>query len=110
MENDLQIGMGLIELIKSCSEMHICSRSWTVSSSQWLSMVNISRSIFSTCGTIDIEQSMIRIRLYREGGGRYVESTNNKKREKEKKEKRKGKKNTKKKKKKKKRRRMYNSR
>jgi hypothetical protein len=30
----------------------------------------------------DIEQPMIRIRLYREGG-RYVESANNKKREKE---------------------------
>jgi hypothetical protein len=53
----------------------------------------------------DIEQPMIRIRLYREGG-QYMESTNNKKRKKEKKEK--GKKNTKKK--EKKRRHMYNSR
>jgi hypothetical protein len=33
MENGLQIGMGLIELTKSCPEMHICLRSWTVSSS-----------------------------------------------------------------------------
>jgi hypothetical protein len=49
-------------------EMHICLRSWTVSSSQWLSTVSISRSIFLACGTIDIEQPMIRIRLYREGG------------------------------------------
>jgi hypothetical protein len=70
--------MGLIELTKSCPEMHIYLRSWTVSSSQWLSTVSISRSIFPACGTIDIEQSIIRIRLYREGG-RYVESTNNKK-------------------------------
>jgi hypothetical protein len=77
MENGLQIDMGLIELTKSCSEMHICLRSWTVSSSQWLSTVSISRSIFPACGTTDIEQPMIRIRLYREGG-RYVESANNK--------------------------------
>jgi hypothetical protein len=33
-ENGLQIGMGLIELTKSCPETHICLRSWTVSSSQ----------------------------------------------------------------------------
>jgi hypothetical protein len=45
-------------------------------------MVSISRSIFLACGTTDIEQPMIRIRLYREGG-RYVESANNKKRKKE---------------------------
>jgi hypothetical protein len=32
--NGLQIGMGLIELTKSCSETHISLRSWTVSSSQ----------------------------------------------------------------------------
>jgi hypothetical protein len=32
--NGLQIGMGLIELTKSCPETHICLRSWTVSSSQ----------------------------------------------------------------------------
>jgi hypothetical protein len=49
-----------------------------VSSSQWLSMVSISRSIFQACGRTNIEQPMICIRLYREGG-RYVESTNNKK-------------------------------
>jgi uncharacterized protein YqiB (DUF1249 family) len=77
-----------------------------VSSSQWLSTVSISRSIFPACGTTDIEQPMIRIRLYREGG-RYVESTNNKK-EKRIQKKEKGKKNTKKK--KKKRRHMYNRR
>jgi hypothetical protein len=47
-----------------------------VSSSQWLSTVSISRSIFPACGTTDIEQPMIRIRLYREGG-RYMESANN---------------------------------
>jgi hypothetical protein len=75
MENGLQIDMGLIELTKSCPEMHICLRSWTVSSSQWLSTVSISRSIFPTCGMIDIEQPMICIRLYREGG-RYVELAN----------------------------------
>jgi hypothetical protein len=46
MENGLQIGMGLIELTKSCPEMHVCLRSWTVSGSQWLSMVGISKSIF----------------------------------------------------------------
>jgi hypothetical protein len=95
MENGLQIGMGLIELTKSCSEMHICLRSWTVSSSQWLSTISISRSIFPACWMTDIEQPMIHIRLYREGGryvesankkrlyrevGRYVESANNKKR------------------------------
>jgi hypothetical protein len=49
-----------------------------VSSSQWLSTVSISRSIFPACGMTDIEQPMIHIRLYREGG-RYVESGNNKK-------------------------------
>jgi hypothetical protein len=49
-----------------------------VSSSQWLSTVSISRSIFPACGMTDIEQPMIHIRLYREGG-RYVESANNKK-------------------------------
>jgi hypothetical protein len=52
-----------------------------VSSSQWVSTVSISRSIFPVCGTTDIEQLMIHIRLCREGG-RYVESANNKKREK----------------------------
>jgi hypothetical protein len=81
MKNGLQISMGLIELTKSCPKMHICLRSWTVSSSQWMSTVSISRSIFPTCGTTDIEQPMIRIRLYREEG-RYVESANNKKRKK----------------------------
>jgi uncharacterized protein YqiB (DUF1249 family) len=106
MENGLQIGMCLIELTKSYPGMHICLSSWTVSSSQWLSTVSISRSIFPACGTTDIEQPMIRIRLYREGG-RYVESTNNKK-EKRIQKKEKGKKNTKKK--KKKRRHMYNRR
>jgi hypothetical protein len=45
-------------------------------------MVSISRSIFLACGMTDIEQPMIRIRLYREGG-RYVELANNKKRKKE---------------------------
>jgi hypothetical protein len=52
---------------------------------------------------IDIEQPMIRIRLYREGG-RYVESANKKRKKEEK-----GKKRIQKKKKKKKRRHMYNS-
>jgi hypothetical protein len=87
MENDLQIGMGLIELTKSCPEMHICLGSWTVSSFQWLSTVSISRSIFPACGMTDIEQPMIRIRLYREGG-RYVESANNKKKREKRKRKR----------------------
>jgi hypothetical protein len=41
-------------------------------------MVNISRSVFPTCGTMDIEQRMMHIRLYREGG-RYVESADIKK-------------------------------
>jgi hypothetical protein len=68
MENVLQLDMGLIELTKSCPEMHICLRSWTVSSSQWLSTVSISRSIFPASGMTDIEQPMIHIRLYREGG------------------------------------------
>jgi hypothetical protein len=45
-------------------------------------MVSISRSIFPACGMTDIEQPMIRIKLYREGG-RYVESANNKKGKKE---------------------------
>jgi flagellar hook assembly protein FlgD len=40
-------------------------------------MVSISRSIFPACRTTDIEQPMIRIRLYREGG-QYVESANKK--------------------------------
>jgi hypothetical protein len=57
------------------------------------------KNIFPACGTTDIEQPIIRIRLYREGG-RYVESANNKKIEKEKK---KGKKNIKKEKRKRKR-------
>jgi hypothetical protein len=56
-----------------------------VSSSQWLSTVSISRSIFPACGTIDIEQPMILIRLYREGG-RYVESAHNKKKKEREKE------------------------
>jgi hypothetical protein len=85
MENGLQIGMGLIELTKSCPKMHICLRSWTVSSSQWLSTVSISRGIFPACWMIDIEQPMIRIRLYREGG-RYVESANKKKEKRRKRE------------------------
>jgi hypothetical protein len=50
-------------------------------------MVSISRSIFPACGTMDIEQPMKHIRLYREGG-RYVESDDIKKREKKKKGKR----------------------
>jgi hypothetical protein len=75
MENGLQISMDLIELTKSCLEMHICLRSWMVSSSQLLSTVSISRSIFPACGTTDIEQPLIHIRLYGEGG-RYVESAN----------------------------------
>jgi hypothetical protein len=77
MENGLQIDMDLIELTKFYPEMHICLRSWTVSTSQWLSTVSISRSIFPACGMTDIEQPMICIRLYREGG-RYVESANKK--------------------------------
>jgi hypothetical protein len=50
-------------------------------------MVNISRSIFPACGMMDIEQPMMHIRLYREGG-RYVELADIKK-EKKKKRKRK---------------------
>jgi hypothetical protein len=53
-------------------------------------MVSISKSIFPACGTMDLEQPMMHIRLYREGG-RYVESTDIKKgkrkKEEEKKEK-----------------------
>jgi hypothetical protein len=116
MENDLQIGMGLIELTKSCLKMLICLSSWTVSSSQWLSTVSILKSIFPACGMADTEQPMIHIRLYREGG-QYVELTNNKKKKKEKGEKeykkrKRGKRiqKRKKKEKKKKRRHMYNSR
>jgi hypothetical protein len=45
---------------------------------------------------IDIEQSMIRIRLYREGGGDTLNRPIIKKGEKKKRKKRKGKKNTKK--------------
>jgi hypothetical protein len=57
-----------------------------VSSSHWLSTVSISRSILASCGTTDIEQPMICIRLYREGG-RYMESANHsQKKEKKKKE------------------------
>jgi hypothetical protein len=41
-------------------------------------MVSTSRSIFPACGTMDIEQPMMHIRLYREGG-RYMESTDIKK-------------------------------
>jgi hypothetical protein len=41
-------------------------------------MVSISRSILLACGTMDIEQPMLHIRLYREGG-RYVESADIKK-------------------------------
>jgi hypothetical protein len=52
-------------------------------------MVSISRSIFLACGTTDIEQPMIHIRLYREGG-QYVESTNKKRRKKEYKKEEKG--------------------
>jgi hypothetical protein len=85
------------------SKMHICLRSWTVSSSQWLSTVSISRSIFLACGMTDIEQPMIRIRLYREGGDTWNRPIIKK----EKKEKKKGKKEYKKK---EKRRHMYNSR
>jgi hypothetical protein len=51
-------------------------------------MVSISRSIFPACGTMDIEQPMMHIRLYKEGG-RYVESTDIK--EKKRKRRRKGK-------------------
>jgi hypothetical protein len=43
-------------------------------------MVNVSRSIFLACGVMDIEQPMMHIRLYREGG-RYVESADIKKEE-----------------------------
>jgi hypothetical protein len=65
-------------------------------------MVGISRSIFPACGTMDIEQPMMHIRLYREWG-RYVEAADIKK----------GKRKKKKKKKKRKRKRekyIYNSR
>jgi hypothetical protein len=47
-------------------------------------MVSISRSIFPACGMMDIEQPMMHIRLYREGG-RYVELADIKKRGKRKK-------------------------
>jgi hypothetical protein len=40
-------------------------------------MINILRSIFPACGTMDIEQPMMDIRLYREGG-RYMESADKK--------------------------------
>jgi hypothetical protein len=115
MENGLQIGMGLIESTKSCPEMHICLRSWTASSSQWLSTVIISRSIFPACGMTDIEEPMIRIRLYREEANTWNQpikkEKKNGKKEYKKKEKKEKKKNTKKKKeKKKKRRHTYNSR
>jgi hypothetical protein len=109
MENSLQISMVLIELTKSCPKMQICLRSWTVSSSQWPSTVSISRSIFPACGMTDIEQPMIRIRPYREGG-RYVESANNNKKRKKRKKEKKNTKKKKEKKKRKKRRHMYNSR
>jgi hypothetical protein len=42
-------------------------------------MVSISRSIFPACGMMDIEQPMMHIRLYREGG-RYMELADIKKR------------------------------
>jgi hypothetical protein len=58
-------------------------------------MVSISRSIFLACGTTDIEQPMIHIRLYRERG-QYVESINKKEGKKNTKKKKKGEKNTKK--------------
>jgi hypothetical protein len=51
-------------------------------------MVSISRSIFPACGTMDIEQPMMHIRLYREGG-RYVESADIKKRKRKKSKRRK---------------------
>jgi hypothetical protein len=41
-------------------------------------MISISRSIFPACGMMDIEQPMMHIRLYREGG-RYVASADTKK-------------------------------
>jgi hypothetical protein len=53
-------------------------------------MVNISRSIFLACGMMDIEQPMMHIRLYREGG-RYVESVDIKKGKRKKRRRRKGK-------------------
>jgi hypothetical protein len=77
MENGLQIGMGLIELTKSSPETHICLRSWTMSSSQYLSTVSISRSISPACGTMDSKQSMAHIRLYREGAGTWNRSEKN---------------------------------
>jgi hypothetical protein len=84
MENGLQIGMGLIESTKSCPEMHICLRSWTASSSQWLSTVIISRSIFPACGMTDIEEPMIRIRLYREEANTWNQPIKKEKKEREK--------------------------
>jgi hypothetical protein len=84
MENGLQIGMGLIESTKSCPEMHICLRSWTASSSQWLSTVIISRSIFPACGMTDIEEPMIRIRLYREEANTWNQPIKKEKKEQEK--------------------------
>jgi hypothetical protein len=53
-------------------------------------MVSISRSIFLACGMMDIEQPMMHIRLYREGG-QYVESADIKKKERKKRRRRKGK-------------------
>jgi hypothetical protein len=48
-------------------------------------MVSISRSIFPASGMMNIEQPMMHIRLYREGG-RYVESADRKKGKRKKKE------------------------
>jgi hypothetical protein len=49
-------------------------------------MASISRSISPACGMIDSKQSMVHIRLYREGG-RYMESARKKRREEKEKEK-----------------------
>jgi hypothetical protein len=56
-------------------------------------MVSISRSIFLAYGMMDIEQPMMHIRLYREGG-RYMESADIKKKEKKKKKRKRKRENT----------------
>jgi hypothetical protein len=57
-------------------------------------MVSISRNIFPACGTMDIEQPMMHIRLYKEGG-RYMESADIKEKKEKEEEKEKEKKNRK---------------
>jgi hypothetical protein len=55
MVNGLQIGTGLIELIKLCQGMHTCSKNWMELNFRWLSMVSISRNISRACGKMSNE-------------------------------------------------------